>query len=148
LGGYGVAAIIVLSGIIIMDKKESEKEKKNSPHVGSFCTASFKMILVMIISGVGGSFLYYAYLYGLLSGDFTLDRLSWSRCVGAAALMLSVSAALVVEIFFAKVSMFLILALWPIFILALQPGYSLTASRIKENENPKTVDPSENSGAQ
>lgn len=106
------------------------------------------MILVMIFSGIGGAFLYYTYLYGLLSGDFSLDGFSWSRCVGAGALMLSVSAALVVDIFFANVSMFLILALWPIFMLALHPGYRLTASRIEADLNRNTVNSSKDDGAQ
>jgi hypothetical protein len=98
------------------------------------------MFVMMLISGIGGAFLYYAFLYGIATGGLELNRLSWSRCVGASALILASSATLVVDIFVTDTSMTTILLLWPVFVLALEPGYRLV-KQITERSKDFPIDP-------
>ena len=94
----------------------------------------FTMFTMMLISAGAGSFLYNAFILAVAFGDRKLDRLSWWRSVGAGSLLLSTSATLAVNVFFTEISMILILILLPIFMLAMQPGYSV-AKQVQERRN-------------
>lgn len=83
------------------------------------------MLVLMLFSGVGGWFLYYAMLRGLALGKVDKTLLFWTRCVLAPALMLAGAASVAVRYFFPETTIWVTMALWPIFVLALDPGYRL-----------------------
>lgn len=93
------------------------------------------MLVVLLLSGFGGVFLYYAMLNGIKAGDLSKGLMLWSRCVAACALMFAACASVIVQYFFDDVSYLLILSLWPVFIIALQPAYHLIDSDICEKES-------------
>lgn len=93
-------------------------------------TAIYSMLVVLLLSGFGGSFLYYAMLRGIQVGTLTKSPVLWSRCVAACALIFAACASVIVQYFFDDVSYLLILAIWPVFILALQPAYHLIGSGV------------------
>ena len=95
---------------------------------------TFSMFAMMVISGVAGAFLYYAFLHDLAFGDVKLDRYSGWRCVGGGALVLSTTATFAVNVFVTETSMILIFFLLPIFMLALQPGFNI-AKQVHERRN-------------
>lgn len=86
------------------------------------------MLVVLLVSSFGGAFLYYSMLRGIQAGTLSKGPALWTRCVAACALMFAASASVIVQYFFADTSYLLILALWPLFILALEPAYRLTSS--------------------
>lgn len=92
------------------------------------------MLIVMILTGITGSFLYYTLLMGLYEGEFSKPRGFWLQCVGANAVLLSVSGTLMTSYFGAEPSLLLGAALWPIFVAALEPGYRLV-NRSKAGES-------------
>lgn len=93
------------------------------------------MFVVLLLSGFGGAFLYYAMLRGIKMGALSKGLMLWSRCVVACALMFAACASVIVQYFFGDVSYTLILSLWPVFILALQPAYYLIDSEVCEEKS-------------
>lgn len=88
------------------------------------------MLVVLLVSGIGGALFYYAMLKGIQMGDLSKGPMLWCRCVAACALMFAACASVIVQYFFDDTSYLLILALWPVFILALEPGYLLINSGV------------------
>ena len=94
------------------------------------------MFIALLASGLTGAFFYYALLLGIQRGSLKKGPLLWSRCVGACALMLAASASGVVWYVIDEDATYsVILALWPVFILALEPGYRLTRYDGREEES-------------
>lgn len=87
------------------------------------------MLIIMIATGLTGVFVYYSLLLGLATKELPKNRLYWARCVGANALLLSISATMIAHYFHAELSYFLTLSLWLIFTPALHAGY-LVALRL------------------
>ena|SRR5690554_3423434 len=102
-----------------------QKPKESWQLEGSLFTAIYSMLVVLLVSGFGGAFFYYAMLRGIQMGTLSKGPMLWSRCVAACALMFAACASVIVQYFFDDVSYLLILALWPVFILALEPAYHL-----------------------
>lgn len=72
-------------------------------------------------------------------GTINKSPFVWLRCVAASALMLSVSASIIVRYFYSDAPYALTLALWPAFILSLEPGYRLAGqSHTLQPENDET----------
>lgn len=92
------------------------------------------MLVIMITTGLAGSFLYYCLLLGLATKDLQKTRLYWARCVGANAFLLAVSATMVASYFGAELSYFLTVSLWFVFALVLHSGY-LVVTKIAEKES-------------
>lgn len=92
----------------------------------------------MLASGLGGAFFHYSLLRGLRLGSISKSPSVWLRCVAASALMLAVSASIIVRYFYNDAPYTLTLALWPAFILSLEPGYrvagGLTATLSEKDE--------------
>lgn len=95
-------------------------------------TATYSMLVILLFSGVGGAFFHYAMLRGIQMGALSKGPTIWSRCVAASALMFAVCASVIVRYFFFDDAPFLLtLALWPVFILALEPAYRLVGSGVR-----------------
>lgn len=77
----------------------------------------------MLASGLCGAFFHYSFLRGVRLGIIGTGPWTWIRCVAASALMLAVCGSLVVRYFHDDTPYVLTLALWPVFILSLEPGY-------------------------
>ncbi len=77
----------------------------------------------MIFAGLGGWVIYTSYLRGIGEAGLAVTALTWSRCVGASALLFAVSSALLVRMFYPQVSLLVIIPFWLMFVLALDPGY-------------------------
>ena len=86
------------------------------------------MLVVLLVSGFGGAFLYYSMLRGIQLGTLSKGPMLWSRCVAACALMFAACASVIVQYLVEDASYLLILAFWPVFILALEPAYRLVGS--------------------
>ncbi len=62
----------------------------------------------------------------------------WLRCVAASSMLLAVCGSIVVRYFYEDAPYTLTLALWPVFILSLEPGYqvaSMKGNTLKNKEN-------------
>lgn len=92
------------------------------------------MLVLMLFSGVSGWFLYYAMLRGLVLGKVHRSPIFWTRCVLAPALLLAGAASVIVRYFFPETTIWVTMALWPLFILALDPGYRLADVDEKDAE--------------
>ena len=85
------------------------------------------MLIVLFASGSLGAFLYYAMLKGIVDGKLEKSVSLWSRCVMASALLLSVSATVVIRYFFESTPWLMTGAIWILFTIALAPGYHFAA---------------------
>lgn len=90
---------------------------------GCWFIATFDMLVILIASGLAGSFFFFALLQGVADGRLERGWSTWSRCVATSALLLSISATMVAGYFGADVSLWLSAALWPVISLPLQGGY-------------------------
>lgn len=104
------------------------KPAGNSLREAYWSIASFKMLIVLIISACLGSFFYYAMLDGLMIGKLERSWAIWSRCVLASALLISVSATIVAHYFGANANLWLTFSLWPLITLVLHSGYWVVCS--------------------
>lgn len=96
------------------------------------------MLILLLASGLAGSFFYYVGLWTIKEGRLSKGFLNWSRCVATPALLLAVCATATTEYFYEDAPYLLTLGLWLLFILALEPAYLLTdevdARQTKEGE--------------
>ena len=81
------------------------------------------MLIVLIASGLLGVFFYYAMLKGVVDGKLEKSVSLWSRCVLTSALLLSVSATVVIRYFFESTPWLMTIAIWLLFTAAMAPGY-------------------------
>jgi hypothetical protein len=95
------------------------------------------MLVILLISGFGGAFFHYALIRGIEMGALSKGPFIWSRCVAASALLFAVCASAVVRYFLDDVPYLLTLALWPVFILALEPAYRLVDNRACIEQSPE-----------
>lgn len=93
------------------------------------------MLVLMLISGLGGTFFYYSLLRGLRLGLISKTPMVWLRCVAASSMMLAVCGSIIVRYFYGDAPYALTLALWPVFILSLEPGYHVAGMEVKKPEN-------------
>lgn len=93
------------------------------------------MLVLMLASGLGGAFLYYSLLTGLRLGKVHKAPSTWLRCVVASAMMLAVCGSIVVRYFYEDAPYILTLALWPVFILSLEPGYRVISMAGKSSDS-------------
>lgn len=91
------------------------------------------MLVLMLASGLGGAFFCYFLLRGLRLGAVSRSPTVWMRCVAASAMMLAVCGSIIVRYFYDDAPYTLTLALWPAFILSLEPGYRVASMEV---ENP------------
>lgn len=85
------------------------------------------MLVLLLVSGLGGAFFHYAYLRGVVLGSVSKSFSVWARCVAASALLLAVSASVITRYFYPDAPYALTIALWPLFMLALEPGYRVVS---------------------
>ncbi len=102
---------------------------------GCWSTKTSNMLVLMLASGLGGAFFYYSLLRGLRLGKVSKGPALWVRCVAACAMMLAVCGSIIVRYFYEDAPYTLTLALWPAFILALEPGYRVASLDVKETES-------------
>lgn len=108
---------------------------------GAFwCIANSEMFIVLIVSGLVGSLFYYSMLDGLMKGKLERSWAIWTRCVAASALLISVSATVVVYYFDANANIWLTFSLWPLMILVLHGGYWVVASDAQKRTNDEVQD--------
>lgn len=93
------------------------------------------MLVLMLASGLGGWFFYYALLRGLRLGAVRKGPAIWLRCVAASAMMLAVCGSIIVRYFYDDTPFALTLALWPVFILSLEPGYRVACMEVASLES-------------
>lgn len=86
------------------------------------------MFVLMLVSGLGGAFFHFSLIRGLALGTISKGPSVWVRCVAASALMLAVCGSIVVRYFYDDAPFALTLALWPVFILSLEPGYRVAGA--------------------
>lgn len=89
------------------------------------------MMVILLGSGLGGAFFYYAALLGIQNGTLSKGLRMWLPSVATPALMFAIGATVTIEYFYDNVPYLLTLSLWLFFILALQPGYHLTERKNK-----------------
>lgn len=97
-------------------------------------TKIFNMLILMLASGLGGVLFHYSFLRGLEQGSVTKGPGVWLRCVAASALMLAVCGSVIVQYFYENSSYILTLALWPAFILSLEPGYRVAGKKTEASD--------------
>jgi hypothetical protein len=81
------------------------------------------MLVLMVFTGLAGSFLYYALLLGLATGKLQRNRSNWLRCVGVTAFFVTISITVIAGYFGADRNLWLSGALWPVVALAMHGGY-------------------------
>jgi purine-cytosine permease-like protein len=92
------------------------------------------MYILSLISGVGGWFFYYTYLTGITEGTLKLDYLIWSQCVATCSLLFAISILAILTALHVTESWHLVFVFWPLFALALDPGYRIAMRCRKQTE--------------
>ncbi|MFC4259607.1 hypothetical protein ACFOZ5_11255 [Marinobacter lacisalsi] len=96
-------------------------------------------LIVLVASGLAGSFLYFALLTSIKGKSLAATRANWFCCTVCSAFLLAISASVVAHWFGARPSLWLSVAIWPIFFLPLQAGYSI-ALKPEVQASPSTLD--------
>lgn len=82
-------------------------------------TATSKMLIVLIASGLLGSFFYYIVIHGLIRGRLKRSWEVWSYGVGAGSLLISVSTSIAAYFCGAEGGLKVLIAVWPLIMLPL-----------------------------
>lgn len=100
------------------------------------------MIVILLAAAIGGWFLNYTSLFGLIRGHIASGPAAWLRSVAANAFIFSISGATILKLFQSKTEPWVVVAcLMPILAVALNVSYRaalLAASATDEIE--KRVD--------
>lgn len=90
------------------------------------------MLIVLIASGLLGSFFYYIVIHGLIRGRLKRSWEVWSYGVGAGSLLVSVSASIAAYFCGAEGSLKIVMAIWPLIVLPFHGGYWAIAVHMNE----------------
>lgn len=90
------------------------------------------MLIVLVATGLVGSFFYYIIIHGLIRGKLKPSWEVWSYGVGAGSLLISVSAAIISYYFGSHGGLWHVVALWLLVMLPLHGGYWAITSHMRE----------------
>lgn len=112
----------------------------NWPPEGCWFIAIFSMLVILIGSGLAGSFFFFALLRGVANGKLARGWSAWSRCVATSAFLISISATMMAGYFGAELSLWLSAAIWPVIALPLHGGYWVAVNACPKQANRGTSD--------
>ncbi|WP_328189798.1 hypothetical protein [Marinobacter sp. OP 3.4] len=97
------------------------------------------MLIVLLGSGLAGSFLYYALLTSIKRKSLSATWVNWFCCTGCSAFLLAIAASVVAHLFGATPTLWLSVVIWPIIFLPLHAGYS-AAVKAEGDLRPSALD--------
>lgn len=102
---------------------------------GCWSIATSNVLIVLIASGLLGSFFYYIVIHGLIRGKLKQSWEVWSYGVGAGSLLVSVSTSVAAHFCGAEGGLKIVMAIWPLIMLPLHGGYWAIAVHMSEKHS-------------